>query len=127
MEFQDNRIRFGLFPSFFYTKDAGTGALTGFGIELARSLAASLERDFLLIEYAAPPDVVRALKAGDCDVGLLGIDPGRGTDVDFTSPYLRADFTFLVPANSGIERIEDIDLPPRLVPAVSLDCLLSGE
>jgi polar amino acid transport system substrate-binding protein len=112
------RVRFGLFPSFFYTKDNATGAYSGFGIELARSFAEAHGQTLILREYGAPPAVVRALTNNDCDVALLGVDPGRGVDVDFSPPYLRADFTFLVQANSRIEQISDVDQPGQRVAVV---------
>ena len=31
--------------------------------------------------------VGQALKDGDCDIGLMGLDPKRGMDVDFSPPY----------------------------------------
>lgn len=111
-------VRFGLFPSFFYTKDSATGAFAGFGIELARCFADTQGRKLLLKEYGAPPALVRALKDNDCDVALLGIDPERGVDVDFSPPYLKADFTFLVQAGSRIEQISDVDRPGQRVAVV---------
>lgn len=114
----EDRVRFGLFPSFFYTRESATGALAGFGIELARRFAADQGRTLVLQEYDAPPAVVRALNDDDCDVAFLGLDPGRGVDVDFSPPYLRADFTFLVKAESRIEGISDVDRPGRRVAVV---------
>jgi len=111
-------VRFGLFPSFFYAKDGATGELAGFGIELARSFAEAQGRKLLLKEYEAPPSVVRALKDDECDLACLGLDPGRGAEVEFSPPYLRADFTFLVRADSGIERISDVDRPGLRVAVV---------
>lgn len=111
-------VRFGLFPSFLYTKDSATGAFAGFGIELARRFSEAQGRPLLLREYGAPPAVVRALIDNECDVALLGIDPGRGMDVDFSPPYLRADFTFLVQAGSRIDRICDVDQPGQRVAVV---------
>lgn len=102
-------LKFGLFPSFFYRKDEASGALSGFGIEFARSFAQQLQRELVLREYLAPPAVVVALKSGACDVAFLGLDPARASDVDFSPAYLRADFTFLVPAALGIDRHADVD------------------
>ncbi len=112
------RVRFALFPSFFYTKNSVTGALSGFGIELARSFAEAHGQTLLLKEYGAPPAVVRALTENDCDVAFLGIDPGRGRDVEFSPPCLRADFTFLVQPGSRIDRISDVDQPGQRVAVV---------
>lgn len=114
----EDSVRFGLFPSFFYSKDSATGTFAGFGIELARRFAEAQGRTLRLKEYGAPPAVVRALTDNDCDVALLGIDPARGLEVDFSPPYLRADFTFLVKAGSGIDRISDVDQPGRRVAVV---------
>jgi polar amino acid transport system substrate-binding protein len=111
-------VRFGLFPSFFYTKDRMTGAFAGFGIELARSFADTQRRPLHVQEYGAPPDVVRALADNHCDVALLGVDPGRGTEVDYSPPFLRADFTFLVQAGSRIDRISQVDQPGHRVAVV---------
>lgn len=118
MREQEGSVRFGLFPSFFYTKDSATGALAGFGIELARNFAEAQGRTLILREYGAPPAVMRALTDNDCDVAALGVDLERGMDVDFSPPYLRADFTFLVQADSRINRISDVDQPGQRVAVV---------
>lgn len=114
----DDPVRFGLFPSFLYTKDGATGELAGFGIELARSFAEAQGRKLVLKEYEAPPAVVHALKDNDCDVAVLGLDPGRGAEVEFSPPCLKADFTFLVRADSGIDQIWDVDRPGQRVAVV---------
>lgn len=118
MQEQEGSVRFGLFPSFFYTKEEATGALAGFGIELARSFAEAQDRTLLLNEYAAPPAVVQALKDNDCDVAFMGLNPKRGVDVDFSPPFLRADFTFLVPADSPVDRMSDVDRPGQRIAVV---------
>jgi hypothetical protein len=56
------------------------------GIEIARGLAACLGIEPVPVEYAAPPKVMEALNIGACDVGLLGIDPSRVAEVDFSPP-----------------------------------------
>jgi polar amino acid transport system substrate-binding protein len=124
------RVRFGLFPSFFYSRDSATGVFAGFGIELARRFAEAQGQTLLLKEYGAPPAVLRALTDNDCDVALLGIDPGRGRDVDFSPPYLRADFTFLVQADTRIDRIAEVDRPGQRVAVVrnhAMDFALKGK
>lgn len=130
MQKLEGRVRFGLFPSFFYTKDDATGALAGFGIELARRFAEAQGRILLLSEYAAPPAVVRALKDNDCDVAFMGLDPKRAVDVDFSPSYLRADFTFLVPADSRIDQICDVNRPGLRIAVVrdhAMDFALQGK
>jgi len=48
----------------------------------------------------------------------MGLNPERGADVDFSPPYLRADFTFLVPAGAQIDRISEVDRPGQRVAVV---------
>ena len=102
------RLRFGLFPSFFYSK-APNGALHGVSVEIARALAARIGVALALREYPNPPGVVKALAAGEIDVATLGIDPARAAEVDFSPPYMKADFTFLVPADSPVGAVGDAD------------------
>lgn len=123
-------LRLGLFPSFFYRKDAATGEPRGVGIEIARALAAQIGVVLKPTEYASPPKVVEALAAGAAEVALLGIDPVRGKDVDFSPPLLAADFTFLVPEKSGAQVIPDADRPGVRVALVrhhAMDTALRGK
>src|SRR5690349_16732419 len=84
------RIRLGLFvPQ--YTKDAGTGEPrgrgTGFlGIEIARAIAARLGIQAQIIEHATPAEVVQCLKEGACDIAVMGIEPSRAEQMDFSPP-----------------------------------------
>ena len=50
-----------------------------------------------------------AVKAGQCDVGFLGNEPQRASEVAFTGPYLEIPVTFLVPEGSPIRAIADVD------------------
>lgn len=103
------RVRVALFPSFLYRKDPVTGELRGVGIEIARALGTRLGVEVLLVEYPTPPKVLEGLKARASDLAFLGIDPTRSADVDFTPPYMQADFTYLVPAGSSIRGVPDAD------------------
>lgn len=124
------RVRFGLFPSFFYSRHPTSGEFYGFGIKLARAFAARVPAELTLLEYQAPPIVVASLKSGACDVAFLGIDPKRAIEVDFTPPYMKTDFTFLVPAASAAFSIADVDRPGQRVGVVrnhAMDAALRGK
>lgn len=101
------RLRVGLFPSFFYARTAA--GFSGWAIEMARALADGLGVALDPVERASPPDVVACLAAGDCDVAFLGISAERARDVDFTPPWVQAEFTFLVRPGSNIAAIADVD------------------
>ena len=103
-------LRLALFPSFFYRKDL-SGKPRGVGIEIARALASRIGVALQATEHPSPPKVVEALAAGLADVALLGIDPVRGQEVDFSPPLLVAEFTYLVPENFTARTIADADKP----------------
>jgi len=103
------QVRVGLFASFLYSKDLATGELRGVGIEIARALAARLGVEVLIVERSDPAEIVESLKAGACDMALLGITAGRAAELDFSPPYLQADLTYLVPAGSSVRRVADAD------------------
>jgi polar amino acid transport system substrate-binding protein len=109
------RIRLALFlPQ--YVKEAATGDVralgTGFvATELVSALAASLGVTMQVIEQPTPPAAVECLKAGGCDVALMGIEPSRAALADFTPPVLQFDYAYLVPSGSSIRSLDDVDRP----------------
>lgn len=103
------RVRIALFPP-QYTKDPATGELRGVWADVARALAARIGVQLEFVEQSTPPKMLGCLKSGDCDVGFLGFDTTRVTDVEGFSPaFVEFDYTFLVPAGSPIRRIADAD------------------
>jgi polar amino acid transport system substrate-binding protein len=123
-------LRLSLFPSFFYRSDGAGGEPHGVGIEIARALATRIGVALQCTEYASPPKVVETLAAGAGDVALLGIDPVRGRDVEFSPPLLVADFTYLVAENSAARTIADADRPGVRVALVrhhAMDTALRGK
>jgi polar amino acid transport system substrate-binding protein len=123
-------LRLALFPSFFYRNDPASGEPRGVGIEIARALASRIGVALRATEYSSPPKVVEALAAGLADVALLGIDPVRGRDVDFSPPLLVAEFTYLVPESSTARTIADADRPGVRIALVrhhAMDTALRGK
>src|SRR5262245_7519839 len=96
---QAGRVRVALFlPQF--TKNPVTGEIRGdvHLVETARALAARLGVELVLVDYPTPTKAVEGLKVGACDVGFLGINPSRATDVGFSPPLVELVFTYLAPA-----------------------------
>ncbi len=110
---QSGRIRVGLgvVAPHWAVKDPVSGELRGVAVDLARALAARLGVEFVPVEYPSPSRVPDGVKVGAWDVGFLGVDPSRGTVVDFAPPHMQVEATYLVPANSSIRNIADADRP----------------
>ena len=75
------------------------------GIELARRLKVSYE----LVPIKNPADMIDALSNGKADVTFIGITKDRAEAFDFGPVVIGLRTTFLVPANSSIRTIPDID------------------
>jgi polar amino acid transport system substrate-binding protein len=111
---QAGRIRVALFPP-QYVQDPATGELRPFAagvisMELARGLARRLGVEVQLVGQPTPPKAVECVKAA-CDVVIVGIEPSRAAEVDFSPPVIQFDYTYLVPAGSAIDSIADVDRP----------------
>ncbi len=103
------KVRIGVFPSFQYSKTA-TGQPQGLAIGISRALSLRLGlSEVVTIEHPTPHKVIECVKAGECDFGFMLIDPARATEVDFTPPFVRSDFTYLLPANSSLQTAADVD------------------
>src|SRR3954451_223120 len=94
-----------------YTTDPVTGELKGAAggivmLALGRALATRLGAELVLVGHPTPLKATECLKAGACDVVLgMGMDPTRDADVDFSSPFMELDFSYLVPPGSSIESV----------------------
>src|SRR5258708_35705610 len=106
---REGKLRVALFPP-EYTKDPVTGELRGGPfLEVARALEARLGIEALRVEDPTPPKVVECLRAGRCDVGFVGIDRAEKEGLGFSRPFMRLEFTYLVPAGSSIRSAADVD------------------
>jgi polar amino acid transport system substrate-binding protein len=90
-------------------KDPSTGEPRGVSVDLARELGRRLGVPVELVTYQSAGNVFEAARSGAWDVAFLAVDPGRAGDIAFTAPYLVIDGTYLVPADSPLRNIEDVD------------------
>ena len=50
-----------------------------------------------------------ALKTGAWDAAFLAVEPGRANEIAFTAPYLLIEGTYLIPPESPIHSLADVD------------------
>jgi polar amino acid transport system substrate-binding protein len=112
---QAGKIRLAIFlPQ--YDQDPATGEIRGVGTgfvaaELARALAERIGVELQIVGYPTPLKALEGLKARECDLAFMGIEPSRVAELDFTSAVVQFDYTFLVPAESAVASIKDADQP----------------
>jgi polar amino acid transport system substrate-binding protein len=89
--------------------DQQTGEVSGFSVEIARELAASLGAELHVVPYPTAGSIVEATDAGEWDVAFLAEDPSRSGKLAFSSPYALVEATYLVPAASPFRQASDLD------------------
>ena len=85
------------------------GEALGITVDLARELGKRLGVPVELVIFDAAGKAFEALKRGGLDIGFLAIEPVRAAEVDFTAPYVLIEGTYMVPKDSALKRIEDVD------------------
>ena len=90
-------------------RDAATGELSGIAVDLSRELGRRIGAPVQLIPYDAAGRLSGAVKTGAWDIAYLAVDPARAAEIDFTAPYIELEGTYLTPAGSPLQRIEDVD------------------
>jgi polar amino acid transport system substrate-binding protein len=86
------------------------GEALGVTVELARELARRLGVPVELVIFDGAGKAFDALKTS-LDIGFLAIEPVRAAEVDFTAPYVLIEGTYVVPKDSKLQKIEDVDAP----------------
>ncbi|HEY7167293.1 MAG TPA: ABC transporter substrate-binding protein [Candidatus Binatia bacterium] len=90
-------------------KNAATAEPCGVSVDLARELGRRLNVPVELVTFDAAGKVFDALKTGAWDVAFLAIDPARAAEISFTAPYVVIEGTYMVPADSPLRAIGDVD------------------
>jgi polar amino acid transport system substrate-binding protein len=89
--------------------DPAGGVPRGVSAELARELARRLGVSIDYVTFDAAGKVFEALKAALWDVAFLAVDPVRAAGIAFTAPYVVIEGTYVVPKDSSLQTIEDVD------------------
>ena len=109
------KVRIALFPPQFDI-DAASGELRGWPVDIARALGMRLNVEIEILDRSSPRTVLDDLQAARAQLAFMSID--RPDEVDFTPPFIRIDFTCLVPAGSSIFGLTDIRRSDRRIAAV---------
>ncbi len=85
------------------------GAPAGVAVDIARELGARLSVPVDLACFDAARLSLAALARGDADICFVAIEPARAAEVAFTAPYVVIEGVFVVPEDSGITTVADVD------------------
>jgi polar amino acid transport system substrate-binding protein len=90
-------------------KNTPAGVFEGIVPDLARALAAELGAELQFVPYPSPGPLGDAAGQGAWDVAFLADEPARAQTIAFSPAYLEIPCSYLVPAGSALQRVEDVD------------------
>jgi polar amino acid transport system substrate-binding protein len=90
-------------------QDPATGNTRGPAIDLSRELGRRLGVQVAASGMSSPQNVIDAVAGGQADIGFVAYNPERAGPVEFSQAYMLVQQTFLVPADSTIRSVTQID------------------
>jgi polar amino acid transport system substrate-binding protein len=104
--------------AFFALKGPG-GEPHGVTIDLLHAFAAALKLPLEMQVYENSGQVTDAVASGACDVAFMPRDVTREGKVDFGPAYYLISSTYLVPAGSTIQSIDEVNRPGVRIVGIS--------
>jgi polar amino acid transport system substrate-binding protein len=91
------------------------GEPAGIAPDLAREIAARLSVPIAFVTFGTPAEVADAAQRAVWDIALIAKEPARAENIAFSPAYVEIEATFLVPSESSIATIADVDRPGRRI------------
>ena len=91
------------------TGKSANGDPEGVASDMAREVARRLGVAVKYIPFKSPGELADQAGRGVWDIGLIGAEPQRAETIAFTAAYAEIEATYLVPANSLLNTIADVD------------------
>ena len=87
------------------------GGPTGVSPDIAQEVATRLGVELKMIEYKSPGEIADDAGNNAWDIANIGAEPQRAEKIDFTNAYSEIQATYLVPENSSLKSIDQVDQP----------------
>lgn len=92
-------------------KDPKGGEPSGVAPDLARELGRRAGVAVEFVPYDQAGKLAEGVRVGAWDIAFLGNEPQRANEIAFSPAYLEIEATYLVPAESPIRSIAEVDRP----------------
>jgi len=104
------KLRVGVnLGNFLLVQKNPDGSIRGIVPDLAQELAKRLGVEAELRKYEKVGEVADGAKKGEWDVAFIGAEPQRAAEIDFSAPYVEIEANYLVPADSPIQSMDQVD------------------
>ena len=105
------RVGINLGNILLVTGTGPTDDLQGVAPDMAAAVAERLGVGVFYVTFATPGEVADAVERDEWDIGLIAVEPKRAEKIAFCDAYVEIEATYLVPENSPLQSIEDVDQP----------------
>lgn len=105
------RVGINLANPLLVTGRSSSGDPEGVAPDLAASLADRLGVAVSYVPFATPGEVADAVERDEWDIGLIAVEPKRAEKIAFCSAYVEIEATYLVPGDSSLRSVEEVDRP----------------
>lgn len=107
------KLRVGVYPGSptSLVTDPATHQEHGLSHDIGAELAKRLNVPVEYITFSRVADVIAAIKNAEVDFTVTNATPARANDVSFSPSLISVELGYLVPANSKITGVDDIDRP----------------
>jgi len=93
------------------TGKTASGDPQGVAPDMAAEIARRLGVPVAYVPFERPSKLADAAGTDAWDIGLIGAEPQRAEKITFTPAYCEIEATYLVPANSPIADVAEVDRP----------------
>src|ERR1700674_1762888 len=87
--------------------DRQAGTVTGPVADIVKELARPSGVPYTLIPATDARDIISRMKAHTTDLGFMAYNAGRAADVDFSPPWLLMPNSYIVRADSPLQKVAD--------------------
>ncbi len=91
------------------TGKSASGDPEGVSPDMARAVADRLGVPVKYVTFKTPGELADAATQDLWDIGNIGAEPERAKTITFTAAYCEIESTYLVPADSPIQSVEEVD------------------
>jgi polar amino acid transport system substrate-binding protein len=103
------RVGLNMANNLLNTGTTTTGEPDGVAPDMGRTIAELLGVPAVMVKYASPGKITDTAGKNEWDLGMIGAEPKRAEAIDFSAAYVEIEATYLVPAGSSYNAIDEID------------------
>ncbi|MDH3231473.1 MAG: transporter substrate-binding domain-containing protein [Alphaproteobacteria bacterium] len=105
------RVGINLGNILLVTGTGPAGEPQGVAPDMAAAIAERLGVAVSYVTFATPGELADAVERDEWDIGLIAVEPKRAEKIAFCDAYVEIEATYLVPENSPLQSIADVDRP----------------